>query len=79
MLKTVTEGEGEIDEVVSLNRHADTAIADARERINDIVAEVDDPQLALALVARLTSDFLTRYRRSQQSKRESGNEIREAG
>lgn len=79
LLKTVTEGDGEIDEVVSLNRHADAAIADARERINDIVAEVDDPQLALALVARLTSDFLARYRRSQQSKREGGNEIREVG
>lgn len=79
LLKTVTEGDGEIDEVVSLSRHADTAIADARERINDIVAEVDDPQLALALVARLTNDFLTRYRRSHQSKRESGDGIREVG
>lgn len=79
LLKTVTEGDGEIDEVVSLNRHADAAIADARERISEIVAEVDDPQLALALVARLTSDFLTRYRQSQQSKREGGNGIREVG
>ena len=79
LLKTVTKGDGEIDEVVSLNRHADAAIADARERINDIVAEVDDPQLALALVARLTSDFLTQYRRSHQSKRESGNEFRDVG
>ena len=79
LLKAVTKEDGEIDEVVSLNRHTDAAIADARERINDIVADVDDPQLALALVARLTSDFLTRYRRSHQSKRESGSEIREAG
>lgn len=79
LVKTVSKGGGEVDEVVSLNNHADAAIADARDRIEDIVSEVSDPQLALALVARFTNDFLTQYRKSHQSKRESGHEVREVG
>ena len=79
LVKTVSKSDGEVDEVVSLNSHADAAIADAREKIADIVAKVNDPQLELALVARFANDFLTRYRRSHESKRESGHEIREVG
>ena len=79
LVKTVSKGNGEVDEVVSLNRHADAAIADARERIEKIVAGVSDPRLALALVARITDDFLTNHRKSHQSKRESGHEVREVG
>ena len=41
LVKTVSKSNGEVDEVVSLNSHADAAIADARERIADIVSEVE--------------------------------------
>ena len=79
LVKTVSKVDGEVDEVVSLNSHVDAAIADARDRLEDIVAEVSDPRLALALVAKFTNDFLTQYRKSHQLKRERGHEVREVG
>ena len=79
LVKTVSKSGGEIDEVVSLNGHADAAIADARKSIEQIIGAVNDKELALALVARLANDFLAGYRRSQQSKQESGNGIRAIG
>lgn len=79
LVKTVSKSEGEIDEVVSVNGRVDAAITGARVRIEKILAEVSDRELALALVARLTNDFLTEYRRSHVSDPRSRNEIREVG
>ena len=79
LVKTVSKTGGEVDEVVSLNSSADAAIASARKEIENILAAVNDRELALALVARLTNDFLTGYRESQQSKQESRDGIRAIG
>ena len=79
LVKTVSKSGGEVDEVVSLNSNADAAIATARKAIEGILAGVNDRELALALVARFTNDFLTGYRTSQQSKQEIGDGIRAIG
>ena len=79
LLKTVSRSGGEVDEVVSLNRQADAAIALARKEIKEILAAVNDRELELALVARLANDFLMEYRATQQTKRERVNGIRAVG
>ena len=79
LVRTVSKTGGEVDEVVSLNSHADAAIASARQEIEHILGAVNDKELALALVARLANDFLTSYRWSQQSKQESADGIRAIG
>ena len=79
LVKTVSSQVGEIDEVVSLNQHTIAAIADAKAQIQDIISEVPDKELALALVARLTSDFLAIYRESNLSKEDSQDAIRKVG
>ena len=75
LVKTVSKSGGELDEVVSLNSNADAAIASARKAVAKILGSVGDRDLALALVARLTNDFLREYRTSQRSEQESGNGI----
>ena len=79
LVKTISNSDGEFDEAVSLNNHIEAAISDARERIESVLSEVNDSELALALIARLTNDFLTGYRRSHLSKSRSESEIREVG
>ena len=79
LLKTVSTDDGEVDQVVSLNKHIEAAISDARARIVNIISDVNDNELKLALIARVTNDFLTDYHRSHLSKQESANGIREVG
>ena len=78
-VKKVSKSGGEVDEVVSLNSNADTAIASARKEIEGILGAVNDRKLALALFARVADDFLTVYRVSEQSDKEGGDGIRAAG
>ncbi|MDE0190706.1 MAG: hypothetical protein OXQ90_05060 [Gammaproteobacteria bacterium] len=78
-VKKVSKSAGEVDEVVSVNSNADAAIASARERIGGILGAVTDRNLALALFARVADDFLTGYRVSEQSEKESGDGIRAVG
>ena len=79
LVKTVSSQDGEIDEVVSLNERTNTAIADAKGRIEEVLADVQDKELALALVARLTSDFLATYRQFDVSRNDTSDAIREVG
>ena len=79
LVKTVSNSDGEFDEAVSLNKHIEAAVSDARKRIESILFEIHDSELALALVARLASNFLTGYRRSNLSKPKTESEIREVG
>ena len=79
LVKTVSNSDGEFDEAVSLNKYTDAAISDARGRIESILAEVNDRELALALVARLAKDFLTKYRQTHLLTPRSVSEIRETG
>ena len=79
LIKTVSTQQGEIDEVVSLNSRTTAAISDARDRIRAVLAGVHDKELALALVARMTSDFLAFYQQSNLSKSDAKHAIRKAG
>ena len=76
LVKTVSNLEGEIDEVVSLNQHNRSAIADAKGRIKEVLAEVHDQELALSLVAQLTNEFLVGYRQSTKSKSDTNDAVR---
>ena len=62
LLKTVSSLGGEIDEVVTLNHRNIAAIAEARSRLDEVLDDVEDDKLALALVAQLANDFLVRRR-----------------
>ena len=79
LLKAVSSRDGEADEVVSLNDRTEAAIADARGRVEDVLADIQDRELALALVARVTTDFLASYRRSHLSTGEAHEQLRQAG
>ena len=67
LVKTVTEGDGEIDELVAFGPHTETGIAEAVERLEHILSDVPDEQLKLAAVARFTNNFLHSHRKAQLS------------
>ena len=79
LLKTVSSLEGEVDEVVSLNQRNSAAIADAKQMIENVVANFHDRELALALMARVTNDFLVGYRQSNASRSDTSDAIRRVG
>ena len=79
LVKTVSNVEGEIDEIVSFNQRNSDAIADAKGRIEEILADIQDQELALALVARLTNEFLVGYRESNVLRSDSNNATRKVG
>ena len=79
MVRIISKSEGEIDEVVSYNTRVESAIAGAVENLEETLTDVNDNELELAAVVRFTTKFLTRYRRSDQLKRESGHGIRQVG
>ena len=79
LVKTVSTRDGEVDQVVSLTKHVEVAISDARARIETILSDVNDSELSLALIARVTNDFLTGYHRSHLSKPGCASEIRNVG
>ena len=76
LVKTVSSLNGETDEVVSLNQRNSAAIAEAKQRIQDVLEDFQDQELALALVARLTNDFLVGYRQSKLSRSDTKDAIR---
>ena len=78
LLKTISSLEGETDEVVSLNQRTNSAVADAKRRIEKVLADIHDQELTLALVARLAHDFLGRYRQRTLSTSETKDVIRNA-
>ena len=79
LVKTVSSLDGETDEVVSLNQRNSAAIAEAKQRIQEILVDVQDQELALALVARLTNDFLVDYRQSNLSRSDTKDVIEKTG
>lgn len=79
LVKTVSSLEGETDEVVSLNQRNSAAIADAKRLIEKALSNIHDQELALALVARMTNDFLVGYRQSNLSRSNSNEAIRKVG
>ena len=65
MLKTLSK-DGELDEVATLNRRTIAATSTARERVRKVLQEIDDKELALALIAQTAQEFLAEYRRQRQ-------------
>ena len=78
LLKTLSKGLGEVDEVVPLTKRTESAIATARERIEGILAEMKDDDLSLAVVASVAQGVLS-ARRPQQSASGRKGELREVG
>ena len=78
LLKTLSKGLGEVDEVVPLTRRMESAIASARGRIEGILAEMNDDDLSLAVVASVAQEVLS-ARRPQQSASGRKGELREVG
>ena len=79
LVKTISSLDGETDEVVSLNQGNSAAIADAKQRIQEVLEDIDDQELALALMAQLTNDFLVGYRQSKLSRSETEDVIKKIG
>ena len=79
LVKTISSLTGEIDEVVTLNQRTSAAVADAKQRIDEVLSDIHDKELALALVAELTSEFLACYRQSNLSRSDTRDARREIG
>ena len=79
LLKAVSSLTGETDEVVTLNERTRAAIANAKQRVEEVLSDIHDKELALALVAELTSDFLARHRESNLSKSDTTDASRKVG
>ena len=77
LVKAVSSVDGEGDGVICLTEPMDAAIKDARSRIEAILAETEDGDFKLALVASLASRFLI-GRRDQQQQRRTEHAIRRA-
>ena len=78
LLKTLSKDLGEVDEIVPLTKRTESAIASARDRIEDILAEMNDGDLSLALIASVAQGVLS-ARRPQQSASGRQGELREVG
>ena len=79
LVRAVSSVTGEIDEVVTLNGRTKTAIADAKKRVEEVLSDIQDKELALALVADVTSDYLSHYRQSNLSRRDASDASRKVG
>ncbi|MXY52901.1 MAG: hypothetical protein F4Y86_10315 [Gammaproteobacteria bacterium] len=64
LLKTLS-ADGELDEVATINRRTIAATSTTVERVQRILREVDDQELALAVIAQAAEDFLAEYRQRQ--------------
>ena len=62
LLKTLSRDQGEIDEAVPINGHMAKAIADAKRKVDEILDNVGDDKLRLALVASIAQDCLAERR-----------------
>ena len=78
LLKTLSKDHGEIDEIVPLTKRAESAIVDARKRIEAILAQMNDEDLSLALIASVAQQVLSARRPRQPASEEQG-ELREVG
>lgn len=62
LVKTVSEDDGELDQIVAYNSHIDNAIEDVTRDLENKINEIGDKKLELAAIAKLTHNFLTRYK-----------------
>ena len=71
LLKSLCKGDKEIEEIVFLNTATKTAIQDAYDKVSQLIGDLNDNELAIALIAKLTHEFLADYRHSQSIAEES--------
>ncbi len=79
LVKTVREGDGEIDEIVSFNSHIDNAIEDVTGDLENKINKIGDKRLELAAIARLTHNILTRYKNNKSARSTEEYEEKTAG
>ena len=81
LLKSLCKGDEEIEEIVFLNKATNTAIQDSYDKVEQLISELKDNELSLALVAKLTHEFLADYRRSQiiEEENRSAEGLKDAG
>ena len=68
LVKLVSETAGELEQVVILNADKDKAIETTLREVQTMLASIDDDELQLALIARLSSSFLAAYHEARLSK-----------
>ena len=76
LVKLISETAGELEEVVLLNPDKDKAIDTTLQDVEAKLATIDDDDLQLALIARLSSKFLSAYHQSRLSKSKEQREHR---
>ena len=76
LLKTLSRDQGEIDEAVPIDGHVAKAIADAKRRVDEVLNEVGDDKLRLALVAWIAQDCLAERRRANTANAADGGSER---
>ena len=69
LLKTLSREHGEIDETVPIDERMEIAIAEAKRRLEEVLEEVGDDRLRLALVATMAQDYLAARRRAAVKER----------
>ena len=76
LVKLISETGGELEEVVVLNADKDKAIEETLGDIENKLATIDNDDLRLALIARLSSRFLSAYHEARLSKSRDQRERR---
>ena len=69
LLKTLSKAHGEIDETVPIDPHVAKGIEDARRQVEEIINELPDDKLRLALVAAMAHDHLASRRQTANGER----------
>ena len=78
LLKTLSREHGEIDETVTIDGRVAKAIAEARRRMENVLEDVGDDRLRLALVATMAQDHLATRRRTAVKERRQ-RDLRKVG
>ena len=68
LLKSVRQGSGEKEQLVSIDSNRAKAIKETRKEISSLLAELVDPELQLAALAEVADDFLVKYRQKEKQK-----------
>ncbi|MDE0271726.1 MAG: hypothetical protein OXP11_11030 [Gammaproteobacteria bacterium] len=76
LVKLISTTDGEFEEVVVLNADKDRAIKETLRDIEAKLATIDDDDLQIALIARLSSHLLSAYREARLSTSREQGELR---
>lgn len=62
LVKTISNLDGELDEIVSIYQQDKETVEDIAQKIHKELSCIDDPELGLTIVAQITKNFLIAYR-----------------